>query len=391
MMTTSIALPPVPERSLRQASMADLMTLLIQQHRQKIDIVIPTSTLRLNGGALEVAGIDALVTEEGVTDLSGLYRPTWKVDGDLADLFKIPVKYVRRLRDEHVGLLDTNVNEWAGRATGRVLLRLFYGSDPEYPGTVGIARAILSDRYGIRDNLDTAVAVLDGMRAAGLDATDIVQSASLSDDNLYLYVEAPEVQAMAPTLLAGYRSPYNHGTDLPIVHAGFVVKNSETGDGALSVTPRLVVQICRNGMVMKKDAMRQVHLSGRLPEGQIEWSADTQRQANELVKLQMRDAVTSFLTEQYVTNAIAELEATAGVPVEDVEDTLTVVSKRLAYTEAETAGILNHFIRGGQVTAGGVLQAVTSFSQRIESVDRQNEVESSGVEAMRLAAAHARR
>jgi hypothetical protein len=297
------------------------------------------------------------------------------------------VKYVRRLRDEHVGLLDINVNEWAARGDGKVLLRLLYGTDPDHPGTSGIARAILSDRYGIKDNLDTVIAVLDGMRTAGLDATNI-QSASLSDDNLYLYVEAPEVAVMAPTLLEDYRSPWTNqtGDQLPVVHAGFVVRNSETGGGALSVTPRLVVRICNNGMTMKKDALRQVHIGGRMAEGQVEWAADTVSKANELVKLQMRDAVSKFLTEDYVNAAVEQLEETSGTPIEDVEKTITVVAKQMSFSEVEAAGILNHFIKGGQLTAGGMMQATTSYAQLIEDVDRSFAVEAAGVDVMHAAA-----
>jgi len=384
-MTTT--LPPVPARSLRHANLADLITLLQQQHRQKIDIVVPVSSLHLHDGSLEIAGIDPLVTEGGVTDLSGLYRPTSTVDADLATLLGIPLRYVRRMRDEHVGLLDTNVNEWASRATNQVLVRLFYGSDPDHPETSGIARAIRSDRYGLKDHLDTVLAVLDGMRDAGLTA-DNISSASLSDDHLYLFVEAPEIAAMAPKLLNGYRSPWttDDGTTLPVVHAGFVVKNSETGGGALSVTPRIVVQICTNGLTMTKDAIRQIHVGQRLAEGQVDWAADTIAKSNELIHLQMRDAVSSFLTEDFLAAKIAELEETSDTPIKDVQNTIQVVAKQLAYTEDEAAGILGHFIKGGQLSAGGVMQAVTSFSQTIEDVDRQNAIEASGVEAMLAAA-----
>ena len=59
------------------------------------------------------------------------------------------------------------MNEWAGRATGRVLLRLFYGSDPEYPGTVGIARAIvMNPKYLFCDEPNSG---LDPLTAVKID------------------------------------------------------------------------------------------------------------------------------------------------------------------------------------------------------------------------------
>ena len=45
-----------------------------------------------------------------------------------------------------------------------------------------------------------------------------------------------------------------------MVFAGWVLSNSETGCGAFTITPRLVVHVCRNGMTITKDALRAVHL-----------------------------------------------------------------------------------------------------------------------------------
>ena len=50
------------------------------------------------------------------------------------------------------------------------------------------------------------------------------------------------------------------GADSPVVFAGFVVTNSETGCGACIVPLRLVAQVCANGMTFTRDAMRAVHL-----------------------------------------------------------------------------------------------------------------------------------
>ena len=57
-----------------------------------------------------------------------------------------------------------------------------------------------------------------------------------------------------------------------MVFAGFVITNSETGCGAFTLTPRLVVQVCRNGMTITRDAIRAVHLGERLDEGVVTWS-----------------------------------------------------------------------------------------------------------------------
>jgi hypothetical protein len=49
--------------------------------------------------------------------------------------------------------------------------------------------------------------------------------------------------------------------------------------------------------------------------------------------------------------------------------------------------ILAHFIRGGQLTAGGVMQAVTSVAQTLDDADAAHEMESQAVRALDIAAA----
>jgi hypothetical protein len=306
---------------------------------------------------------------------------------------------VRRLRNEKIDLFDTNVNEWATDpqyADKKVLVRLLWGAIEGDTETTGILRAVLSDRYGARDNFDTLVAVLDGIRQAGLAADALKIRGNLTDDKMFVTVEAPEIQGFGWKLLEGYRSPYGNGQgtghggmdaeNLPIISAGLVISNSETGGGALSITPRLVVRACSNGLQVTKDAMRKVHLGARLDEGAIVWSDATRRASNELAKSQTVDAVKSFLDATYVQSVIDELEAEADTPIADVPATIEVVAKDQGYTEAESKSVLDFFIRGGQITAGGVMQAVTAAVQQIDDAERAFEIEAGAIDAMRVAA-----
>ncbi len=104
--------------------------------------------------------------------------------------------------------------------------------------------------------------------------------------------------------------------------AGFVLSNSETGHGSFSITPRLIAQVCGNGYTITKDAMREVHLGGRLDAGVVQWSAGTQQAAIELITRQAADATATFLTRDYVRRSFDDIEQRAGVPVRDVPATL---------------------------------------------------------------------
>ncbi|HEX9357029.1 MAG TPA: hypothetical protein VF933_24835 [Streptosporangiaceae bacterium] len=56
-------------------------------------------------------------------------------------------------------------------------------------------------------------------------------------------------------------------------------------------------------------------------------------------------------------------------------------------TKLIVIGKLDHFIRGGDVTAGGVMHAVTSVAQTLEDADAAHEMESLALRSLELAAA----
>lgn len=372
----------------RNASLSDMVALLGRQHDAKLDVVVPARDLRMSEGDLHIEGIgEPTLTLEGVTPARGVFRPTLTCDGGIADKLGIPSQYLRRMRQAHVGLLDHNVNTWlADEPRKRYLIRTLRGGG-EQPG---IARAMLSDQYKITDNLDVLMAVLDGIRRTGVHTQ--ISRCDLTEKRMYVKVRSPEVAASAPRLLADYRSPFSglRGADNPLVFAGFVISNSETGHGSFSLTPQITIQVCDNGMTFTRDAMREVHLGGRLAEGVIRWSGDTQHAALELVVNQARDAVTTFLNTSYVDAKIAEIETEAGIPVRDVEATLDYVSKQLRFTQDQQTTILTHFIDGGDRSCGGVMHAITSTAQTLADADDTYEMERRGLHAMTLAASFQR-
>lgn len=382
----------------RNATLGDLAEILKSQQAAKLDFVAPANTLRSKNGLLTVKGAGVELTEEGVTTKDGTFRPTAVFDEGISDKLGIPLKYVRTLRNERPDLYDANVNgllhgRTIQRASGpevvhpadqrSFLVRTFRGDDNE----PGVARALLSDSYGgVADNFDALTAALDGVRQAGVEIK--VETCDLTERRLYVAVSAPAVSVLAPELLKGYRSPYSGktGTENPVVFGGFIVSNSETGDGAFSITARLVVEACSNGLKINKDVFRAVHLGSKLESGIIKFSADTQAKNLALITAKARDAVATFLDVDYVRKAIAALETQAGHELSNPDEAIKIVAKKLAFSDEERAGVLDHFIRGGQITAGGVLQAVTSFCQTIPDADAAHDLEGKGVAALELAA-----
>lgn len=409
------------ELQARNATLSDLGKILMDQHARKHDIVVPAGRIRSISGNLSVLG-------------DGSFTPTALCDGGIADKLNVPVNYLRRMRAERVDLYDANVNGWlqgspatladddldggagvqfvpgSGPDRRSFLLRTFKGED----GGDGIARAFLSQNFKIIDNLDSLTAALDGIRDAGVKVQ--IAGADLTETRMTVRVVCPEVAAFAPVLLDGYRNPFagdGHGQaglrrlgesdqiardinaaaqahgwteDLPVVFAGFEISNSETGGGAFSITPRLVVQVCTNGMKITKDALRSVHLGAKMGDGVVRWSEDTIKANLTLVTKQARDAVRDFLDIEYVKGVIADIEAKAGAPVTDPNATIQNVGKELRFSDEKIRDTLNAFILGGQMTAGGVLNAVTAAVQTVADADEAYDIEAQAMRVLELAA-----
>jgi hypothetical protein len=380
-MSTDASVAPLGARN---ATLADLAALLRDQQAHKVDIVAPATAIRAEGARLVVEGTAPVLDPGGVTMTTGTYAPTEVCDQGIADKLGIPAAYLRRLREHKPGLYDANVNAWLDGDDRRFLLRCLRPASGEGPGA---ARAFLSDGYKIIDNLDVLLAVLDGVRQAG--APVQVDGCDLTERRMYVRVVCEQVRVLAPALLAGYRSPFTgaSGADNPMVFAGFVITNSETGCGAFTLTPRLVVQVCRNGLTLTRDAMRSVHLGERLEEGMVTWSENTRDKTLALITAKTTDAVATYLDLGYVQRALRAIEKDAGHPVTNPEETVRTVSQRLRFTDAQQNDILNHFIRGGDVTAGGVMHAVTAAAQAQGDADTAHEMESAALRALDIAAA----
>lgn len=357
----------------RNATLSDLYDMLKDQHTRKVDLVAPAAKIVSVGGTLLVENAEPVITADGVTTTTGAYRPTVVADEGIAAKLGVPVGYLRRLRNERPDMYDQTVNGWLHGDSNDIpadrrsfLVRGMTADE----GDTGIARAFLSDSYGIIDNIDALTATFDGIRQAGIPVE--VDTCDLTDRRMYVRVSCPQIAALAPELLRGYRSPFTgeSGDENPTMFAGLVISNSETGDGAFSITPRIIVQVCRNGMTISRDALRAVHLGAKMDEGVIKWSEDTQRKTLDLIVAKTRDAVATFLDTDYLRAKIAELTEQASKPIPGrVTDVVQSVGKKLAFGQEYTDGILDMFIAGGQQNVGGIVQAVTAYSQTIPDAD----------------------
>jgi hypothetical protein len=374
-------------RTLRNATVGDLHQMLTDQQVRKHDLVVPAHQMRAEARQFVVAGTAPTLSDDGVTVGDGRYDLTDIAIEKAAAALQVPVAYMRRMHADRPDLFDANVNGWLhGNAdqgfdpdTRSFLLRTFKRTGEGD----GLVRTVLSNRYGIIDHLDLLTAATKGVQDAGFDINPDNWHADLTDRRMVIRAVMPEIKALAPALLGNYRSPFTgeFGADNPTVFAGFVLSNSETGDGAWTITPRLEVQVCSNGMVIRKDALRGVHLGTKMDDGVIRWSQDTMDKQLAVVTAKAADAVRTFCDVDYMNRAIADLTAKADMPIEKV-DQVQDVTKGLGFSEEHRDGVLSMFIKGGQMNRGGIMHAITAYTQTIDDADVAYEMDLQAVRVL---------
>jgi hypothetical protein len=373
----------------RSIDLDHLVHLLQQDSARAVDLIAGAGILRSEAGTLVVSGAEPEITPEGVTSADGVYALSELAIDHLADRLAIPGAYLHRLHSDRElrGLFDANANGMLARHPGRFLLRVLRADEPGPDGTQGQVRAALSDKYKRMDHIDMLMGALDGVCRSGAEVR--IDGCDLTDRRMFVRVYAPQVQALAPRLLARYRSPFDSrpGSELPVVWGGFEITNSETGCGAFGIRPRLMVQVCRNGLILDVETVRRTHVGSRRDDtGIIDWSRETDRAHLELLACQVRDVVTRYLSPDFVTEQVTQLEQTATVKVDQPDVTLKTLGKELRWSEQQQRDILAHFIAGADLTAGGVMQAVSSLAQTLPNADAAYDLERQAIPAMRRAA-----
>ncbi|QUY45778.1 DUF932 domain-containing protein [Acaryochloris marina] len=323
------------------------------QAEAKRDFVADTRTLEMNP--------DGSITVES-EEVEETFTTTEHTHGQISQRLSIPLKYYRRMQSTAPQLLAENVNHWFNTNHERRMIRTLDGS----------ARAFLSDRYRRVDNFEIAETVLPVLNEFG-DGLKIV-SVGLTDSRLYIKAINERVQLDVKKGDA--------------VQAGVVISNSEIGLGSIRVEPLVFRLICLNGMISQDHSFKKYHVGRQVGESDaaMELFSDETMQADDrALLLKIRDMVRGAADVAKFTQIVDRMrDATErkieGNPVTAVE----VLGDKLNVNQEEKSGILTHLIQGGDLTAYGMMNAVTRTSQDVESYDRATELETMGSQVLSL-------
>ena len=345
------------------------------QNDRKRDIIVPASKLSFYEGNLMVQ-LKGGITNTQAFEVNEVCHP------QIAERLEIPAAYYRRMRNENPQLLEENVNSWLAKMPkenkrgkeNRFMLRTLTGVNPERH----IARALLSNSYNCIDNYDVLSACMEAIAIMKVNVE--IKRAEVTDKRFYLQITCPDVEIQAEEFLRGYIQKHD-GVGNGIV-SGLSISNSEVGCGMFSISPRAVVVKCNNGMMMKDDAFKKIHLGAALEEGEVIWSEHTRLKNYELVIAKAQDAIRTFLGRDYLGRMIEKIAELKNIPLTYQVDCVQNVCRNLAISENHMQNVLAYFLTDGDQSAAGVLHAITRESQKMHA-DLQFEVENSVFETLK--------
>ena len=326
---------------------------LERQSETKKDFIASTSSL-------EMTDTGELALE---SDTTHEFPVTEHAHSQIAARLDIPVKYYNRMHKEVPALLAANVNQWFHSKPERRMVRTLDGE----------MRAFLSNRYRRLDNYDLAEAVLpilaemgEGIRIVSTELTDSRMYIKVINERLELEVKKGDV-----------------------VQAGIMISNSEVGLGALKVEPLIYRLICTNGMIAQDYSKKRYHVGRNAEEGEAYelFRDETLKADDHAFFLKVQDTVRAAVDVTKFSTIVERMRESTeqrieGNPVKAVE----VASDQFGFSKEESSGILQHLIQGGDLSAYGLLNAITRTSQDVDDYDRCTELERDGSRVMSLQA-----
>jgi hypothetical protein len=416
----------------RATDLGTIRHMLEEQRTRRYDVITSATALKAHDASLRVATGEVHMDENGVTPVHGTYTIGDVFCEGLAARMDLPGAYLKKWRDNRKDIFDATVNGMllgGARHEGtpypadnrKHLVRLLRGDE----GEPGFARAFLSQKYRFIETLDALLAMLGGATQAGVDVKPTI--CDLTERKCIVNLEAPGIMAIAPTLLAGYRSQFDgpdaairagdamrlvndhtqNGWTIPqalaaaaregqgytdeelsqnVVRAGIRFSNSETGHGKRTLAPFIRVKVCRNGLVLDGIADSQVHLGGAQGEGIVGWSQETIEKELALITAQTKDSVQWWLSQEFLNEQVAAIEAMAGVPVRNPEVTVKEIARKVGFTKGQADEVFSMFVQGAQPSAAGVANAVSAYAQTVPAAEDADWMERKALPAMKLAA-----
>lgn len=340
-------------------TLQELAIELDRQNNEKKDYLLDTRNLIMD--ASDSGAVLTMVNDQtGTNTILGINDIA---HSQIGTALGIPKAYYDKMRAENPELLAENVNAWFNNEPKTRMIRTLDGT----------ARAFLSERYRRIDNYDLLSNVLPILR----DIPELQYASNeVTDAGMYLKIVNKRLTKEV--------KPGDY------VQSGLIITNSEVGMGTVTIRPLLYRLVCTNGMVVNdiKTTTRRRHVGrgNQADDNFVLYASDTLLADDHALMLKIRDTIHAALDEVHFTNLIDNMRQATEVKIttSHIPEMVQLAAPEFGFTKKEGEGILDHLIRGGDLTMYGFANAVTRYAQDVGSYDRSTELEAIGYNIMTM-------
>ena len=341
-------------------TLADFAQEIIAQNNAKKDYIVDTRRMIFDMGT-EGAMLSLFNDQTNMTTILGVNEIA---HDQIGAKLGIPAGYYDRMRHENPELLAHNVNSWFEKNPKTYMVRSMYGN----------ARAFLSNKYHPIDNFEiaeTVLPIIGEMQGAR------VESCEVTDRKMYIKVVNPR---LTTEVVPG-----------DIVQSGLIISNSEVGCGNMEIQPLVYRLVCKNGMVVNDAATKKRHVGRKnvAAEDYSLYTDETVRLDNMALMAKVRDTVRAIVDQTRFDKVVDMMRLAKGAEIKttNIPAMVELTGTEFGFTKPESTGILDHLIRGNDLTLYGMANAVTRYAQDVDSYDRSTEMESIGYDILGMSAA----
>lgn len=337
---------------LQGKSLSELAQEIMRQNEVKRDFIVDSGELIMKVHEDGIARLEFADQDLGINEI---------FHDQLGDKLGIPSKYYDRMRREQPELLAANVNTWFHAQPERQMVRTLDNT----------ARAFLSDRYRRIDNYEIAQHVLPLI--ADMPGAQVL-SCEITERKMYLKVVNPRIET---EIVQG-----------DVVQAGIVISNSETGYGAVSVMPLVYRLVCSNGMIAADSGTRRYHIGRQndADDNYMIYRDETVLADDRAFMYKLQDTVRAAVDEvrfKQIAGRMIDAKQLA-ITSPSIPAVVELTGKQFGLSEGENTNVLDHLIRGGDLSLFGLSNAITRAAQDIQSYDRSTELEALGYKVLTM-------
>lgn len=286
----------------------------------------------------------------------------------------IPAAYYDKLRREAPDLYCQNVNHW-----------FTHDSKPRMFRTLdGRLRAFLSDRFNISlENGDLAEAAIPAL----IDGQVEIISCEITEKRLYIKAVDKRINLDIPF---GHKLGDGSHKFFDTCSPAIIISNSEVGLGRLSVETALWTHMCTNLAIAKQRSLARHHIGARheIAGDDIRemLSDDTKKKTDIATLAQIGDVVKGAFDKAKFASLVDKVRVMADDEIKKPLEVVELTARRFSLNDTEKGSVLEHLIKGADLSRYGLFNAITRASADVESYDRATEMERMGGEIIDLPA-----